>query len=300
MAGVAMSEQMTMHPAEEMRRTALAKVYSGQVDEALVLYDQARALATDDEMRELISVYKADAMIAINRNGPEVQALPSILMRRRSPRISFWAAYALLFKFRSGGETKRAMFYGQIAHEIAVESGESFWKIAALNELGVVYEIDSQFERAIECFEEAIATIAELENPGAQELSYGLALENLGATKLQIGRTAEGIDCITRAMTSLQSPEAIAEAHIDLCYGYLDMQRYDEARRHGESGLSLATDERQTRNAHYLLGEACYKVDDIEAAEFHFDELARFYPQFRNLKSLLFAIDLRSMLNLKS
>jgi hypothetical protein len=40
-------------------------------------------------------------------------------------------------------------------------------------------------------------------------------------------------------------------------------------------------------------------VGDVEAAEEHFDELARFYPQFRHLKSLLFAIDLRSMINLK-
>ena len=32
---------------------------------------------------------------------------------------------------------------------------------------------------------------------------------------------------------------------------------------------------------------------------FHFDELSRFYPDFRHLKRLLFAIDLRKMVNLK-
>ncbi len=295
-----MSEQPIMTTAEELRQAALAKVRSGALDEALDLYDEARALATDDEARELITINKADALIAADRTGPEVQALPAILMRRRNPRNSFLAAYALLYKYRSAGETKRAMFYGQIAHEIAVETNQVFWKIATLNELGVAYEIDSKFEQAVECFEEAIATIAELDDPTEHELSFGLALENLGAAKLQMGRTHDGIDCILRAMPSLQSPVAIAEAHIDLCYGYLDIEQYDEARHHGESGLALAAEERQTRNAHYLLGEACYKVDDIEAAEFHFDELARFYPQFRNLKSLLFAIDLRSMLNLKS
>jgi len=295
-----MSEQPIMTTAEEVRQVALAKVRAGFDEEALLLYDQARALATDEETRELITINKADALIALQRTGPEVQALPAILMRRRNPRNSFLAAYALLFKHRSSGETKRAMFYGQIAHEIAIETDQIFWKIATLNELGVAYEIDSNFEQAVECFEEAIASIAELDDPTEHELSYGLALENLGAAKLQLGRTREGIDCILRAMPSLQSSAAIAEAHIDLCYGYLDLEKYDEARRHGESGLALTTDERQTRNAHYLLGEACYKVDDTEAAEFHFDELARFYPQFRNLKSLLFAIDLRSMLNLKS
>ena len=67
----------------------------------------------------------------------------------------------------------------------------------------------------------------------------------------------------------------------------------------GEAGLELATDPRQVRNAHYLLGEAAYKMNDTDAAEHHFEQLARFYPQFRNLKSLLYAIDLRGMVNLK-
>jgi hypothetical protein len=40
-------------------------------------------------------------------------------------------------------------------------------------------------------------------------------------------------------------------------------------------------------------------MGDVDAAEEHFEQLARFYPQFRHLKSLLFAIDLRSMINLK-
>jgi tetratricopeptide (TPR) repeat protein len=294
-----MSEQL-MTTAEEMRQAALAKVRTGAIDEALGLYDEARLLATDEETRELITINKADALIALDRTGPEVTALPAILMRRRTPRHAFLAAYALLFKHRSAGEIKRAMFYGQIAHEIAVEADQILWKVATLNELGVAYEIDSQFEQAVECFEDAISSIAELDDPAEHELSYGLALENLGAAKLQMRRTAEGIECINKAMASLQSPESIAEAHIDLCYGYLDLEKYDRARKHGETGLEMATDARQTRNAHYLLGEACYKAGDIEAAEYHFDELARFYPQFRNLKSLLFGIDLRSMLNLKS
>ena len=47
------------------------------------------------------------------------------------------------------------------------------------------------------------------------------------------------------------------------------------------------------------MGEAAYKGGNIEAAEAHFDELAKFYPEFRNLKSLLYAIDLRSMVNFR-
>jgi tetratricopeptide (TPR) repeat protein len=291
---------MVTNRAEELRLSAYAMVAAGRDEEALLVYDEALAAAGSDEvLRELITINKADALVALERNGPEVQALPAILMRRRNPHHTFLAAYALLYKHRTSGETKRAMFYGHHAYDTAVEAEQPFWQIAALNELGVVYEIDSQFDKAIECFEQAISTIDGLANPSEHKLSYGLALENLGAAKLLIDDTAAGIACIEKSLEWLISPTAIAEAYIDLCYGYLALDKLEPARSFGERGLELATETRQVRNAHYLLGEVAYKQHDTEAAEAHFDELARFYPQFRNLKNLLYAIDLRSMLNLK-
>jgi Tfp pilus assembly protein PilF len=97
----------------------------------------------------------------------------------------------------------------------------------------------------------------------------------------------------------LSDPIGRAEAYVDLCFGYLERGSYAQAQVYGEAALEIAKDPRQIRNAHYLLGEACYKAGDTEGASFHFDQLAQFYPQFRNLKNLLFAIDLRSMVNLK-
>src|SRR5882672_2064288 len=100
---------------EELRQQALAKVRSEEFDDALAIYDEALALTTDDEVRELITIHKADALIALERGGPEVQALPLILMRRPNARHTFLAAYALMYKHRLANETKRAIFYGQIA-----------------------------------------------------------------------------------------------------------------------------------------------------------------------------------------
>lgn len=58
-------------------------------------------------------------------------------------------------------------------------------------------------------------------------------------------------------------------------------------------------EDRQIRNAHYLLGEVAYTEGDIEAAEHHFDQLAHYYPDFPQLRNLLFAIDLRKIVNFK-
>jgi tetratricopeptide (TPR) repeat protein len=296
-----MSEAMsgTQNRAEELRMAAYALVGSGHYEEALGIYDEALGAANDDAIRELITINKADVLVALERNGPEVQALPAILMRRRNPHHTFLAAYALLYKHRTAGETKRAMFYGHHAYDTAVEAEQPFWQIAALNELGVVYEIDSQFTEAIEYFDKALALMAAVTDPSIHAASRIAVVANLGYNKLLIGNTAEGLALLHSVVDLIEAPAAKSDALIDLCYGYLDLEEYEKARQYGEAGLELASETRQIRNAHYLLGEACYKGGDTDAAEFHFEELARFYPQFRNLKNLLYAIDLRSMLNLR-
>lgn len=291
--------ELLMNRSEELRQAALAKVRTGDIEDALTIYDRALALAEDEETRELITINKADAMIAIGRSGSEVQALAAIVMRRRNNRHVYLAAYALVFKYRLENELKRAAFYGQLALSCADEADESLWKIGALNELGSIYETDSKFAEAIDCFQRAITLIEQLDNPVEQQVTYGITLQNLGSSKVLNDEFREGITLLHRALPLLSAPMHQAEAYIDLCYGYLGVEDLDHARQYGEMGLELATDPRQVRNAHYLLGETAYKSDDLDRAEFHFDELARFYPDFRNLKSLLFAIDLRSMVNFK-
>jgi tetratricopeptide (TPR) repeat protein len=285
--------------ADELRKSALAKVRAEEYDAALDSYDLALSLATDEDLREIITINKAHALIACGREGAEINALPTILMRRRNLHHSFMAAYALMFKHRLQNDLRRSIFYGQLAVEIAQEAEEPSWKIGALNELGIIYETDSQFEKAIEALTDALTLTEALADADEREFIRTAIFQNLGYNKLLIGETHEGLRMIHSVIDQVRIPSTLSDSYIDLCYGYLDLKEYEKARYYGENGLSLASDARQIRNAHYLLGEAAYKLDDTEAAEYHFEELAKFYPQFRNLKNLLFAIDLRSMVNLK-
>lgn len=284
---------------EELRQSALRCVRAGDCSDALALYDQALAIATDEEVRELLTINKADAMIALERSGPEVQDLPRVIMRRRNVRHVYLAAYALQYKYRLENDLKRALFYGQLALRTAEEANEPAWRRIVLLELGNVYELDSQIATAIECFEESLAIGEESKQNRDKDLSHAYAVENLGYCKLLQGKTEEGLAYVHEALSMLSDPVGRAEAFVDLCYGYVEYGDYKRARFYGESALEIAKEPRQIRNSHYLLGEACYKSGDTEGATFHFDELAKFYPQFRNLKNLLFAIDLRSMVNFK-
>jgi tetratricopeptide (TPR) repeat protein len=284
---------------EELRQRALDQVRSENFDEALALYDEAFGLADDEEVRELITINKGHALIAAERTGPEVKALPMILMRRRNPHHTFLASYALMYTHRLTSESNRAIFYGNIALEAAKQAEQTFWQLAALNELGMVYEIDSQFAKAIATFEQALACLDQISNQSDQTFSRVYVIGNLGYNKLLVGDTREGLRLLHSVIDDIATDHLRSDAYVDLCYGYLDLNEYKTARRYGEMSLALASEPRQIRNAHYLLGEATYKMGDVEAAEQHFEQLAKFYPQFRHLKSLLFAIDLRSMINLK-
>ncbi|HEY3054195.1 MAG TPA: hypothetical protein VGK04_12510 [Thermoanaerobaculia bacterium] len=288
-----------MSSPESLRQDALAKVRNEEYEAALSLYDEALAVATDEDARELITINKADALIAMERGGPEVSQLPMILMRRRNHHHTFLAAYALMYKHRLQNETQRGIFYGQVALDAAIAANEAMWKLGALNDLGIVYEIDSQFAKAIDCFEQALALVDAVADREDRRFGRAAIVQNLGYNKLLVGEIEEGIRLLSSILGQLEGPSTIADANLDLCYGYLEIEDYGRAREHGEIGLSHAVEARQIRNAHYLLGEVAYKAGDVETADYHFEELARYYPEFRNLKSLLFAIDLRSMVNFR-
>jgi tetratricopeptide (TPR) repeat protein len=284
---------------EELRQAALSRVRLGDYEEAVGLYDEALLLATDEDSRELITINKADAMIALERTGPEVQELPRVIMRRRNVRHVYLAAYALQYKYRLENDLKRALFYGQLALRTAEEAKESSWRRVVLMELGNIYELDSQIPTAIECFQEALLMSEESRDNRDRDISHAYSLENLGYCLLLQGKLDEGLLYVHEALEILHDPIGRAEAYVDLCYGYVEQGDYARARHYGEAALAIAKEPRQIRNSHYLLGEACYKAGDTDGASFHFDELAKFYPQFRNLKNLLFALDLRSMVNFK-
>ena len=89
-------------------------------------------------------------------------------------------------------------------------------------------------------------------------------LGNLGYNKLLVGETNEGLQLLHGAVDQIRAPHGKADAYIELCYGYGDLEQYETARHYGELGLELACEPRQVRNAHYLLGEAAYKMGDID------------------------------------
>lgn len=291
------NDQESLHLCE----TGLQEMWRGDADAAIASYDRAFETAETDETRELITIRKAEALIAAQRDGVEIGQLPGIVIRRRSTRLVYMAAAVLIRRFTEADDRKRAIFYGEIARKAAAELGEPMARASVLNHHGITLVADSQFARAIEAFEEAriaLELIGE-DNPRAVALRIAVTA-NLGGAKVLSGEYREGVQLLDSTAELLDEEYARSEAYLDLAYAHLELALYERAEASAREGLRLAQIPRQVRNGNYLLGEICMRTGRDEEAGRCFDVVAAFYPDFRNLKELLVGIDLCAVINWKS
>ena len=292
---------MSERDSEALRHceAGLQYMWKGEVDEAIAEYDNALEDAAAEEVRELITIRKAEALIAVERDGPEINALASIVMRRRSSRHVYMASAVLLRRYSNLQDRRRAIFYGDIASKAVLDLDDAFARAALLNNLGVVLVEDSQFERAIASFEGALESIAAVpRHPHAEPLQVS-ATVNLGGAKIMNDDYEEGIELIETVILHVDDAEWRADALLDLSLGYLNVEDFDTAEELAREALSLACTRRQIRNGNHLLGEICTRTGRWDEADVHFDVVAGFYPGFKNLKQLLTAVDLCKIVNWK-
>lgn len=281
--------------------TGLQHMWKGEVGAALLSYDRAATFAESEETRELITIRKGEALIAADREGPEVSALPGIVMRRRNHRHVYMAASVLMRRYVELDDRKRAIFYGEIARSAAASLNDFFARATVLNYLGITLVAESQFDQAIEAFEEALVALDSIEKANQFVHSFGSGITaNLGGTKILAGELDEGVHLIETVLDELDDATERAEACLDLCLGYVELEDYDTAEDLAREGLSLASTRRQIRNANHLLGEICVRTGRYEEADVYFDVVAGFYPGFNNVKQLLTEVNLCSVVNWKA
>lgn len=291
----------TDHEALHLYDLGLQAMWRGEVDPAIELYDRAASVAETEETRELITIRKAEALIAADREGPEVTRLPAIVMRRRSPRHIYLAAYTLMRRYSETQDRKRALLYGETASTAADELDDPMACANVLNGIGVIHVVDSEFRKAIEVFNRALAAIEDAHDQNARLLSvrHGV-IANLGGAKILSGDIDSGIDLLQTILPRLGDDYAVVEACLDLCFGYLEREQYVRAEQFGRRALGMATVQRQVRNANHLLGELCVRQNRHNEADHFFDVVASYYPDFKNVKQLLVAVDLCSVVNWKA
>jgi tetratricopeptide (TPR) repeat protein len=278
----------------------LQQMWKGEIDSAIDYYDRAAAVAESEETVELLTIRKAEALIAAEREGAEIAALAVIVMRRRSPRHVYMAATVLMRRFVEADDRRRAIFYGEIARGVVADLNDPFARASVLNHLGITLVADSQFTEGVKVFEEALVVMESTGDRDEHRSLRASLLGNVGGAKVLAGDYTGGVAILEDVLQKLDDNYLVTEACLDLCFGYLELQRHDVAEMYGKRALALATVGRQIRNANHLMGEICLRTSRYEESDAHFDVVASFYPDFKNVKQLLVAVDLCAVVNWKA
>ena len=293
--------------AEASRRDALAELEKGAFAAALACYDAALASArevADPAFVDWIYVCRAAAASELGPAETELVELKRILLRTRDSQTAFRAAYysAAIYRFRK--ERNKVFFYANLARRHAEEIGEPRLIGACFNEVGNALAADSRFGEAAAAYRSALERTAS--EAGLLSVPRAQWSDNLGYCLIAEDRVAEGLTLVHAALDTLEKESArgfTVYPLLDLCFGYLKQDRYEEARWFGEEGLSrvaVAGDLEAEKNLLYLLGEASHLSGDAAASQDYFDRLARLYPDFRNLRAYLDVFDFRNVINLRS
>lgn len=289
---------------EELRDRAWQEVYAGRLEEALGLLDEAVATAQrsgEPDLVDLAFCNRSSVAITLGRYDG-VPELREILMRNRDPEICFAAAYHLCGTYWFKKESKKALFYGQIARDRALATGKQEFIAKAHNMIGLCLVAESYFEEGIREYERALALLPE-------ELSVLRAaiLVNLAYPKAVLGEYTECFDLLFTCLRWYRrTGKLLYESwpHLVLCYTYIEIGRFDHAWRHGKRALDMAEkakDHEAIKNALFLLGEVEKSVGDIDTAYDYYARLQReFCPEVANLPEMMLVVESKQLVNLRA
>ncbi|MFN7987699.1 MAG: tetratricopeptide repeat protein [Thermoanaerobaculia bacterium] len=293
--------------SEGLRSEAVGFLEKGEFAASLALYDESLATARRTGDATFVDwIYSCRAAAAAEA-GPaegELVELKRILLRGRGDQTAFRAAYTAARIYELKRDFRKAAFYARLARQHAAEIGDPLLLAGAESTQGTLLAVDSRFEEAAECYRRAL----EVSAPPARVSALARALwqDNLGYCLIALDRTSEGLPLVHDALETIERAGATAHTVfplMDLCFGYLKGDRYEEARYFGEACLErapLCGDDSVERNVLYLLGEASHLGGDEDSARDYFDRLASRYPDFRNLRAYLEVFDFRNVINLRS
>jgi tetratricopeptide (TPR) repeat protein len=294
--------------AEKAREEALALLEKGDFASALGRYDDAcghSLLTADPSFVDWMYVCRAAAAAEAAPSDDVLVELKKILLRGREPETSFRAAYTAARIYELRRDYQRAATYNARARDYADSLGDPYYLASCDNQLGNVLSADSRFEEAASAHRRALETAAGTD--AVLPVFQAIWRDNLGYDLIGADRVPDGLALVHEALEFFESSGARGYTPTplaDLCFGYLKLDRYAEARFFGEAALERLGEEGTPdafleKNLLYLLGEAAHLSGDPGSAKGYFDRLARFYPDFRNLRAYLEVFDFRNVINLR-
>jgi tetratricopeptide (TPR) repeat protein len=238
----------------------------------------------------------------------ELPRLQEILVRSQDPVTSWMAAHYSALSFYQRSDRDQAQEYGKQALAIAERMGDQSRAAASINLFGTIAAQTSKFEEAEKALRKALGWYAG--DSDHSNLMKAQLHDNLGYVLLCTARLDDGIEQCLQAKQLVEDLDAdhfLPQILQDLCFGYLQLKKLDEANLHGERGLELALaydDKLIIKNLCFLLAEIAVRRGDREHARFLLTNLTRYFPDVpegegEDIISLMLGVDLTQIVNLR-
>lgn len=297
---------MRQTPYDQFRRQARRAVDSMRLEEAERLFEQALKWARqhgDEVLVDRAFCNLASVRITQGRWEGTMSPLREILMRNSDPVNCRLAAYNIALIYEHRKEPKKGMFYARIAQAQSEHCSEvdSSWPASQHNQMGNFLVADSHFEEALEQYQMALEA-----DPEASIIRRAFVWQNMGYCWLVLGEHQKGFEYLFRSLRIFRRERVrrqTMQTHLDLCFGYLEIERPDRARQHGQAAFELAQeleDRECLKNTLYLLGEAESLTGHPARAREYFDQLQEYFPDAPFVSDFLLAFDVRKMINLRA
>lgn len=290
---------------QALREAARRATDAGCFEDALRFYDDALQVAKQDGSQQLIDLAtcnRSGVAITLGDSTSIRSPLREALMRNTCVEVAFLAADNLSRSYEIGKNFKKGLFYARVARNHALATNNPVWLVSTYNQSGNCLLGDSYFEQAAGEYTQALDLLS-----SEPSIARATVLLNLGYCKSVLGKLDEGFRLGFQSLRWFRHHGARgyqAWSHLDLCYAYVQADRAERARRHGDRALAMAEasgDHDLVKNALFMLGEAERLAGDIDRAWEHFTRLQRsFYPETPHMAELMLAVDMRQMVNLRA
>jgi tetratricopeptide (TPR) repeat protein len=272
---------------DALRKKGREQADRNEVREALATCELALDWAKqygDRDDEDLVFCNRASILIHAGQGNKVVGKLQQLLMRSHNHTNRCLAAYNIS-QYYDAKNIKKSSFYAQLALDYANQMQSTEWIGRCHNRLANVLVADSLFTEA--------------------ETHY--LLGNLGyCLLLNTDRPREGLRHLLAARRLFTRIKfgwrpTLGRLRLSLCYGYIELERLDRARRHGITALRLGEEIEDTdlvKKALYLLGEVEKQDSNYRAAEDYFIRLREYYPENPYLVELLMHTQTHKLINL--
>lgn len=289
----------------ELRDRATQALNHGQLHEAAELFEEAHRVAVaagDQTMIDLAYCNRMAVERLVHPRRESLVRLQEILVRTTDPQVAFLTSYNLALDYDRPDGYRKSLFYARIALRYATELGDPAQQASAINQIGNALCAMSQFQPALEHFEEAETLLG-----AGVSLAKAAVFDNLGYCFTVLGDYEQGFDYLFRSLRmhrSLGTRFYELQNRLTLCFAYLHIGRPSRAAQHGTRALEIAEqvdDLKATKYGLLLLGEAYKMAGELDVAQECFTLLQEtFYPEMPEVPGMLFGLDVCKMINLRA